>query len=76
MKNDKMRKEVTLLRQRKDESLFDVWESSKEFLKQFRHHGSPIFIQLETFYNVLTPSSWNIFDAFLGGSLLSNVPRV
>lgn len=54
-----------------DESLFDAWESSKEFLRQFPHHGSPIFIQLETFCNVLTPSSWNILDAFLGGSLLS-----
>lgn len=66
-----MRNEITSFRQGDDESLFDAWERFKELLRQCPHHGIPICIQLETFYNGLIPSSRNMLDASSGGALLS-----
>ncbi|MCI57135.1 hypothetical protein A2U01_0078386, partial [Trifolium medium] len=40
-------------------------------LRQCPYHGIPVCIQLETFYNRLTPSSRNMLDASSGGVLLS-----
>jgi hypothetical protein len=40
-------------------------------LRQCPHHGIQVCIQLETFYNGLTPSSRNMLDASSGGALLS-----
>ncbi|KAK2354700.1 hypothetical protein QL285_092185 [Trifolium repens] len=51
VKNAKMRNEITSFRQGEDESLFDAWERYKEMLRQCPHHGIPVCIQLETFYN-------------------------
>ncbi|XP_050878277.1 uncharacterized protein LOC127082090 [Lathyrus oleraceus] len=70
-KNSKRRNEITSFRQRVDDSLFDAWERFKELLRQCPHHGIPICIQLETFYNGLVPSSRNMLDASSGGALLS-----
>ncbi|MCI48499.1 hypothetical protein A2U01_0069742, partial [Trifolium medium] len=66
-----MRNEITSFRQGEDESLFDAWERYKEMLRQCPQHGIPVCIQLETFYNGLTPSSRNMLDASSGGALLS-----
>ncbi|KAK2450136.1 hypothetical protein QL285_009271 [Trifolium repens] len=71
VKNAKMRNEITSFRQGEDESLFDAWERYKEMLRQCPHHGILFCIQLETFYNGLTPSSRNMLDASSGGALLS-----
>lgn len=70
-KNAKMRNEITSFRQEEDESLFDAWERFKELLRQCPHHGIPICIHLETFYNGMVPSSRNMLDSFSGGALLS-----
>ncbi|XP_058725983.1 uncharacterized protein LOC131597295 [Vicia villosa] len=70
-KNANMRNEITSFRQGDEESLFEAWERFKELLRQSPHHGIPICIQLETFYNRLVPSSRNMLDASSGGALLS-----
>lgn len=66
-----MRNEITSFGQEDDESLFDAWEIFKEFLRQCPHHGIPICMQLETFYNGLVPLSRNMLDASSGGDFLS-----
>lgn len=57
--------------QGEDESLFYDGERFKELLRQCPHHGTPISIQLESFYNGLVSSSRNMLDASYGGGLLS-----
>ncbi|XP_058725922.1 uncharacterized protein LOC131597232 [Vicia villosa] len=70
-RNAKMRNEITSFRQGDDELLFEAWERFKELFRQCPHHGIPICIQLETFYNGLVPSSRKMLDASSGGALLS-----
>lgn len=62
VKNVKIINEIALFRQGDDEALCDAWERFKEFLRQYPHHGIPICIQLETFYNGLVPSSRKMLD--------------
>lgn len=66
-----MKNEITSFREREDDSLFDAWERFKDLLRQFPHHGIPIYIQLEILYNGLVPSSHNMLNASSGEMLMS-----
>ena len=70
-KNAWMRNDITSFRQTDDESLFEVWERFKDLLRRCPHHGIPICIQMETFYNGLLPPTRLMLDASVGGALLN-----
>ncbi|KAH9717547.1 hypothetical protein KPL71_021867 [Citrus sinensis] len=70
-KNVKLWNEITYFHQLEDESLYEVWERFKELLRRCPHHDIPCCIQLETFYNVLNPSTRLMVDASANGALLS-----
>ena len=59
-KNARMRNEVTAFRQKDAETLFEAWERWKELLRKCPHHGIPVIIQMETFYNGLDRSNTTI----------------
>ncbi|KAL5560290.1 hypothetical protein UlMin_036501 [Ulmus minor] len=70
-KNARMRNDITSFRQTDDESLFEAWERFKDLLRRCPHHGIPICIQMETFYNGLLPPTRLMLDASAGGALLN-----
>ena len=63
IKNARMRNDITSFRQNEDESLFEAWERYKELLRKCPHHGIPICIQMETFYNGLNARTRDMLDA-------------
>ncbi|KAL5561694.1 hypothetical protein UlMin_031441 [Ulmus minor] len=70
-KNARMRNDITSFTQTDDESLFEAWERFKDLLRRCPHHGIPICIQMETFYNGLLPPTRLMLDASAGGVLLN-----
>ena len=70
-KNAKLLNQITTFQQLDDESLYEVWESSKELLYNFPHHWIPHCIQLETFYNGLIAHTRLMVDASANGAILS-----
>ena len=70
-KNAKLRNDITSFKQREGESLFDAWERWKELLRMCPHHGIPVVIQMETFYNGLDQPTRLILDASSGGVILN-----
>ena len=70
-KNARMRNEITSFRKIDNESLFEAWKRFKELLRKCPHHGIPICIQMETFYNGLLPPMRLMLDALVGGALLN-----
>ncbi|KAJ9553661.1 hypothetical protein OSB04_017706 [Centaurea solstitialis] len=65
-KNAKSRLDISALKQWDDEPAPDAWERYKELLRKCPHHGIPYCIQLETFYNGLTPTAKGMIDATAG----------
>ncbi|KAJ9544806.1 hypothetical protein OSB04_024513 [Centaurea solstitialis] len=66
-RNAKSRLDISTFKQWEDEPVPDAWERYKELLRKCPHHGIPYCIQLETFYNGLTPTAKGMIDATAGG---------
>ncbi|KAJ9551743.1 hypothetical protein OSB04_015788 [Centaurea solstitialis] len=66
--NAKSRLDICTFKQWEDEAVPDAWERYKELLRKCPHHGIPYCIQLETFYNGLTPTAKGMIDATTGGA--------
>ncbi|KAJ9545398.1 hypothetical protein OSB04_025105 [Centaurea solstitialis] len=67
-RNAKSRLDISTFKQWEDEAVPDAWERYKELLRKCPHHGIPYCIQLETFYNGLTPTAKGMIDATAGGA--------
>ncbi|KAJ9540615.1 hypothetical protein OSB04_027121 [Centaurea solstitialis] len=67
-RNAKSRLDISTFKQWDDEAVSDAWERYKELLRRCPHHGIPYCIQLETFYNGLTPTAKGMLDATAGGA--------
>ena len=70
-KNARMRNEITSYRQTDDDSFFEAWEIFKDLLQKCPHHGIPICIQMETFYNGFLPPTRLMLNASIVGALLN-----
>ncbi|GJR56369.1 hypothetical protein Tco_1406890 [Tanacetum coccineum] len=53
----------------------DAWDRFKDLLCACPHHGFTELHQLDTFYNALTPTDQDSFNAAAGGNLLTKTPR-
>ncbi|KAG8486469.1 hypothetical protein CXB51_019760 [Gossypium anomalum] len=51
------------------ETLYDAWERYNDLLKRCPHHGLPLWLQVQTFYNGVNPSTRQLIDAAAGGTL-------
>ncbi|KAJ9552364.1 hypothetical protein OSB04_016409 [Centaurea solstitialis] len=71
-RNAKSRSEICNFRQLNDEPIPESWERFKELLRRCPHHGIPYCIQLETFYNGLTPNTKQMLDATAGGAFTAS----
>ena len=62
--------EITSFTQHEFESLCEAWDRYKDLLRRCPHHGLPNWLQLQTFYNGMTPTSRTLVNAIAGGALM------
>ncbi|RWR83368.1 hypothetical protein CKAN_01212200 [Cinnamomum micranthum f. kanehirae] len=74
-KTVKMRNDITTFAQNEMESLYEAWERYKELLRKCPHHGLPLWIQVQTFYNGLQSATRTSIDAATGGTLMKKSPE-
>ncbi|KAL6312313.1 hypothetical protein AAG906_004968 [Vitis piasezkii] len=56
------------------ESLYEAWERFKDLLRKCPHHGLPMWMQVQTFYNSLHPNTQTMVDAASGGAFINKTP--
>ena len=56
------------------ESLYEAWERFKDLLRKCPHHGLPTPIQVQTFYNGISPANRSMIDAVVGG-IITRTPK-
>ena len=64
----KRRGEITVFKQREDESLYNVWERYKRLLKRCPMHGIDLITQMDIFYHSMNYNSKGIIDAACCGA--------
>ena len=73
-KTAKLRNDISSFVQMDDESMYDTWERYKDLLRCCPHHGLPVWLQVQTFYNGLNEPTKQNVDAAAGGSLSNKTP--
>nr|GEY17014.1 reverse transcriptase domain-containing protein [Tanacetum cinerariifolium] len=71
----KLRNEITNLRQRLDESLFEAWERYKLYIDRCPNHNMLPVTQIDTFYNGLTLRHRDTINAAAGGTFMKRRPE-
>nr|GFA04354.1 reverse transcriptase domain-containing protein [Tanacetum cinerariifolium] len=71
----KLRNEITNLRQRPDESLFEAWERYKLSIDRFPNHNMLPVTQIDTLYNRLTLRHRDTINAAAGGTFMKRRPE-
>ncbi|KAL5563299.1 hypothetical protein UlMin_033046 [Ulmus minor] len=74
-KSAKMRNDITNFFQQDQESLYEAWERFKDILRKFPHHGLPLWMQVQMFYNGLLPNTQTMVDAASGGAFFNKKPE-
>ncbi|KAG8483013.1 hypothetical protein CXB51_021870 [Gossypium anomalum] len=57
------------------ETLYDAWERYKDLRRRCPHHGLPLWLQVQTFYNGVNPSTRQMIDAAAGGTINNKTPE-
>ncbi|KAG8481373.1 hypothetical protein CXB51_026129 [Gossypium anomalum] len=57
------------------ETLYDAWERYKDLLIRCHHHGLPLWLQVQTFYNGVNLSTRQMIDAAAGGTINNKTPE-
>ncbi|KAL5571571.1 hypothetical protein UlMin_021168 [Ulmus minor] len=70
-KSAKMRNDITNFFQHDQESLYEAWERFKDLLRKCPHHGLPLWMQVQTFYNGLLSNTQTMVDAASGGAFFN-----
>ncbi|KAF7842346.1 uncharacterized protein G2W53_004644 [Senna tora] len=70
-KTAKLRNDITFFVHFDNENLYEAWERFKDLLIRCPHHGLPKWLQVQTFYNGLSPRVRTFIDAAAGGALMS-----
>ena len=65
-KSPKMRNDITNFFQQDQESLYENWERFKDLLRKCPHHGLPMWMQMQPFYNSFHPNTQTMVDAANG----------
>ncbi|KAK5832859.1 hypothetical protein PVK06_016664 [Gossypium arboreum] len=65
----KLRNDISSFVQMDLETLYDAWERYKDLLRRCPHHGLPLWLQVQTFYNGMNPSIRQMIDAAAGGTI-------
>ncbi|CAL1389557.1 unnamed protein product [Linum trigynum] len=73
-KTTKLHNEIVVYHQEDHETLYDTWERYKKTLRKCPHHGVPLWLQMQTFYNGLNPETRQSIDAVAGGTIQNKTP--
>ncbi|XP_021743097.1 uncharacterized protein LOC110709193 [Chenopodium quinoa] len=68
-KTAELRRKITSFTQEDDETLGEAWERFKDLKRKCPHHGLPLWMIIQSFYDGLTPTSTANLDNGAGGSL-------
>nr|GEX56789.1 reverse transcriptase domain-containing protein [Tanacetum cinerariifolium] len=71
----KLRNEITTIRQRLDESLFEAWECYKLSIDRYPNCNMFPVTQIDTFYNGLTLRHRDTINAAAGGTFMKRRPE-
>ncbi|KAL5554412.1 hypothetical protein UlMin_041813 [Ulmus minor] len=74
-KSAKMRNDISNFLQQNQESLYEAWERFKDLLRKCPHHGLPLWMQVQTFYNGLLSNTQTMVDAASGGAFFKKSPE-
>lgn len=72
-RTDKLRNDVSSFVQFEFETLYDAWEIFKDPSRIHPHHELPLWLQVQTFYNDLNPSTRKMIDAVADGTLNNKI---
>ena len=56
-------------------TLYNAWERDKDLLRRCPHHGLPLWLQVQTFYNGVNPSTRQMIDAVTEGTINNKTPE-
>nr|GEU80570.1 reverse transcriptase domain-containing protein [Tanacetum cinerariifolium] len=71
----KLRNEITKFEQKPHESLFEAWERYILSVDRCPNHNMILVTQIDTFYNGLTLSHRDTFNAIAGGTFMQKTPK-
>ncbi|KAL5549840.1 hypothetical protein UlMin_000016 [Ulmus minor] len=74
-KSTKMRNDISNFLQQDQEPLYEAWERFKDLLRKCPHHGLPLWMQVQTFYNGLLSNTQTMVDAASGGAFFNKTPE-
>ena len=66
VKSVRMKNDITNFLQQDQESFYETWERFKDLLRKCPHHGLPMWMQVQTFYNSLHHNTQTMVDAVSG----------
>ncbi|GJV54294.1 zinc finger, CCHC-type containing protein [Tanacetum coccineum] len=65
----KLRNDILMLQQHQGESLSETWTRFKDLLQKVPHHGIDLWLQVQIFYDHVTPATRRTIDQSAGGKL-------
>ncbi|GKD91430.1 zinc finger, CCHC-type containing protein [Tanacetum coccineum] len=65
----KLCNDVLMIQQHQGESLSEAWTRFKDLLQKFPHHGIDLWLQVQIFYDHVTPATRRTIDQSTGGKL-------
>ncbi|KAK5839410.1 hypothetical protein PVK06_008195 [Gossypium arboreum] len=68
-KTTKLRNGISSFVQMDLEALHDAWERYNDLLQRYPHHELPLWLQVQTFYNGVNPSTRQMIDAVARGTI-------
>ncbi|XP_019228350.1 PREDICTED: uncharacterized protein LOC109209520 [Nicotiana attenuata] len=74
-KTGKFIKEIHNFCQKETETVFEAWERFKEIVRKCQHSRIELWMQLQDFWDGLTPASCRTLSNAAGGSLMKKTPQ-
>ncbi|XP_070036709.1 uncharacterized protein [Nicotiana tomentosiformis] len=74
-KTVKFRRDIHNFCQKDIETVFEAWESFKEIVRKCQHSGIELWMQLQDFWDGLTPASSRTLSNAAGGPLMKKTPE-
>ncbi|GJY66880.1 zinc finger, CCHC-type containing protein [Tanacetum coccineum] len=65
----KLRNDIMMFQQHQGESLSEAWTRFKDLLQKVPHHGVNLWLQVQIFYDYVTPATRRTIDQSDGGKL-------
>ncbi|XP_070036598.1 uncharacterized protein [Nicotiana tomentosiformis] len=74
-KTSKFRREIHNFCQNETKTVFEAWERFKEIVRKCQHNGIELWMQLQDFWDGLTPAAHRILSNVAGSPLMKKTPK-